>query len=110
MYRTHWTEHNPSVTINIKEDEWLDVGAWVYRNFDHIGGVSFLPSSDHSYKQAPYQEITKEEYDIALKAMPLRIPWESLPLYEIEDGTSGSQELACSGALGCEVVDIASAV
>lgn len=110
MYRTHWTEHNPSVTINIKEDEWLDVGAWVYRNFDHIGGVSFLPSSDHSYKQAPYQEITKEEYDIALKAMPLRIPWESLPLYEIEDSTSGSQELACSGALGCEVVDIASAV
>lgn len=108
VYRTHWTEHNPSVTINIKEDEWLDVGAWVYNNFDHIGGVSFLPSSDHSYKQAPYQEITKEEYDIALAAMPKRIPWESLPLYELEDGTSGSQELACSGALGCEVVDLTS--
>lgn len=105
VYRTHWTEHNPSVTINIKEDEWLDVGAWVYKNFDHIGGVSFLPSSDHSYKQAPYQEITKEEYDVALAAMPKRIPWESLPLYEIEDTTVSSQELACSSS-GCEVVDL----
>jgi ribonucleoside-triphosphate reductase len=106
-YRENWTEHNPSVTINVHEDEWLDVGAWVYRNFDKIGGVSFLPAVEHSYKQAPYQEITKEEYEAAVKAMPSRIPWESLPLYETEDGTKGSQELACvAGAESCDVVDL----
>lgn len=108
-YRTHWTEHNPSVTINVAEDEWLDVGAWVFKNFDSIGGVSFLPLSEHSYKQAPYQEVTEEEYNKAVKSMPENIPWQSLPLYELEDTTSGSQELACSGALGCEVVDLTSA-
>jgi ribonucleoside-diphosphate reductase alpha chain len=108
MYRTHWTEHNPSVTINVAEDEWLDVGAWVYNNFDSIGGVSFLPLSEHSYKQAPYQEITKEEYKAAVAAMPKNIPWQSLPLYELEDTTTGSQELACvAGA--CDVVDLVSA-
>jgi ribonucleoside-triphosphate reductase len=108
MYRTHWTEHNPSVTINVAEDEWLDVGAWVYNNFDSIGGVSFLPLSEHSYKQAPYQEITKEEYKAAVAAMPKNIPWQSLPLYELEDSTTGSQELACvAGA--CDVVDLVSA-
>jgi len=106
VYREHWTEHNPSVTVNIKEDEWLDVGAWVYKNFDSIGGVSFLPASEHSYKQAPYQEINEKEYKDLLGKMPKTIPWESLPLYETEDGTSGSQELACSSDLGCEVVDI----
>ena len=104
-YRTHWTEHNPSVTINVAEDEWLDVGAWVFKNFDSIGGVSFLPLSEHSYKQAPYQEVTKEEYDQAVKSMPSRIPWESLPLYELEDTTTGSQELACTAG-ACDVVDI----
>jgi ribonucleoside-triphosphate reductase len=108
VYRTHWTEHNPSVTINVKEDEWLDVGAWVFKNFDSIGGVSFLPASEHSYKQAPYQEITKEEYQKAVSEMPKTIPWQSLPLYELEDNTSGSQELACSSAIGCEVVDLVS--
>jgi ribonucleoside-diphosphate reductase alpha chain len=108
MYRTYWTEHNPSVTINVAEDEWLDVGAWVYNNFDSIGGVSFLPLSEHSYKQAPYQEITKEEYKAAVAAMPKNIPWQSLPLYELEDTTTGSQELACvAGA--CDVVDLVSA-
>ena len=107
-YRTFWTEHNPSVTINVKEDEWVDVASWVYKNFDHIGGVSFLPASEHSYKQAPYQPISEKEYKEALAAMPKRIPWESLPLYELEDTTTGSQELACtSGA--CEVVDLVSA-
>jgi ribonucleoside-diphosphate reductase alpha chain len=110
VYRTHWTEHNPSVTINIKEDEWLDVGAWVFKNFDSIGGVSFLPASEHSYKQAPYQEITEEEYKELVAKMPKRIPWESLPLYELEDNTSGSQELACTAGSGsCEVVDLISA-
>ena len=110
VYRSHWTEHNPSVTINVHESEWMDVGAWVFNNFDSIGGVSFLPASEHSYRQAPYQEIEKEEYESLLSKMPKRIPWESLPLYELEDTTSGSQELACSGALGCEVVDLTTAV
>lgn len=104
-YRSHWTEHNPSVTINIKEEEWLGVGAWVFENFDSIGGVSFLPASEHSYKQAPYQEITEQEYEEALAKMPNTIPWQSLPLYELEDSTTGSQELACvAGA--CDVVDL----
>jgi ribonucleoside-diphosphate reductase alpha chain len=105
VYRTHWTEHNPSVTINVKEDEWLDVGAWVFKNFDSIGGVSFLPASEHTYKQAPYQEISEKEYKDLVSKMPKRIPWESLSLYELEDSTSGSQELACSAG-ACEVVDI----
>lgn len=105
MYRTHWTEHNPSVTINVKEDEWVDVAAWVYDNFDHIGGVSFLPASEHTYKQAPYQEVSEVEYREMVEKMPKNIPWQSLPLYELEDSTTGSQELACtSGA--CEIVDI----
>ena len=104
-YREFWTEHNPSVTVNIAEEEWLEVGAWVYKNFDAIGGVSFLPASEHSYKQAPYQEVTKEEYEEAVKKMPNNIPWQSLPLYELEDTTTGAQDLACvAGA--CEVVDI----
>ena len=109
VYRTHWTEHNPSVTINVKEDEWVDVSAWVYKNFDHIGGVSFLPASEHSYKQAPYQPISEKEYNEAVKKMPKNIPWGSLPLYELEDTTTGSQELACTSATGCETVDLVSA-
>lgn len=104
-YRNHWTEHNPSVTINVHEDEWMRVGAWVYDNFDEIGGVSFLPASEHTYKQAPYQACTKEEYEEALKNMPTNIPWEMLTVYETEDSTTGSQELSCvAGA--CEIVDI----
>jgi ribonucleoside-diphosphate reductase alpha chain len=105
VYRSHWTEHNPSVTINVHEDEWVDVGAWVYRNFDSIGGISFLPAVEHSYKQAPYQEVSKEEYQQMVANMPKNIPWESLPLYELEDNTSGSQELACTAG-ACEVVDL----
>lgn len=109
VYRTYWTEHNPSVTINVAEDEWLDVGAWVFKNFDSIGGVSFLPLSEHSYRQAPYQEISKEEYLELVSKMPKRIPWESLSLYEIEDGTTGSQELSCTAG-ACEIVDISSPI
>jgi len=109
VYREHWTEHNPSVTINIHEDEWLRVGAWVYDNFDSIGGVSFLPASEHTYKQAPYQEITKEEYETAVNQMPKTIDWSILSLYEKVDSTTGSQELSCvAGA--CEIVDIGSQV
>jgi ribonucleoside-triphosphate reductase (thioredoxin) len=104
-YRNHWTEHNPSVTVNIHEDEWLRVGAWVYDNFDSIGGVSFLPASEHTYRQAPYQSISKQEYDEWVKKMPNRIDWNMLTLYETEDGTTGSQELSCT-ANSCDIVDI----
>ena len=107
-YRKHWTEHNPSVTINVREDEWLRVGSWVYDNFDSIGGVSFLPSSEHTYKQAPYQEITKEEYEKSLSEMPTTIDWSVLSLYETVDTTTGSQELSCTAGV-CEIVDFGSA-
>ena len=105
IYRTYWTEHNPSVTINVHEDEWLRVGAWVFDNFDSIGGVSFLPASEHTYKQAPYQEISKDEYEEWVKKSPLNIQWEMLSLYEKEDGTTGTQELSCVAGV-CEIVDI----
>ena len=104
-YRTYWTEHNPSVTINVHEDEWLRVGAWVFDNFDSIGGISFLPASEHTYKQAPYQEISKDEYEEWVKKSPSNIQWEMLSLYEKEDGTTGTQELSCVAG-ECEIVDI----
>ena len=108
-YRNHWTEHNPSVTINVREDEWLRVGSWVYDNFDSVGGVSFLPASEHSYKQAPYQEITKEEYEKTLKEMPTTIDWSTLSLYETVDTTTGSQELSCTAG-SCEIVNFGTSV
>ena len=108
-YRNHWTEHNPSVTINVHEDEWIDVAAWVYKNFDDIGGISFLPASDHVYKQAPYQEISKDEYDKALKEMPLNIDWSILSLYEKVDSTTGSQELSCVAG-SCDISDFGTTV
>lgn len=97
IYKKHWTEHNPSVTISVREHEWLEVGAWVYRNFDYMTGVSFLPYSDHVYKQAPYQECTKEEYEELLAKMPKDIDWSLLQNYEKEDTTVGTKELACTG-------------
>tara|TARA_R110000772_G_scaffold261494_2_gene379996 strand:- start:79 stop:1992 length:1914 start_codon:yes stop_codon:yes gene_type:complete len=105
MYQRHWCEHKPSVTITVREDEWLEVGAWVFKHFDEMSGVSFLPHSDHSYKQAPYQEITKEKYEEAIADMPTDIDWAYLSKYELEDTTVGSQTLACSGD-SCEIVDI----
>ena len=102
MYQDHWCEHKPSVTISVKEDEWLSVGAWVYENFDSISGISFLPHSDHVYKQAPYQECTEEEYKELASKMP-EIDWTKLKDYEKEDYTVASQELACTGNT-CEVV------
>ena len=109
MYRKHWTDHNPSVTVNVREDEWLAVGAWVYENWDHIGGISFLPYSDHVYQQAPYQEITEEQYVKLANDFPY-IRWADLGLYELLDGTSGGRELSCAAdGSGCDVVDLASA-
>ena len=104
-YQKFWCEHKPSVTITVKEDEWLDVGAWVYNNFDNVAGISFLPHSDHTYKQAPYQECSKKEYLDLLKKMPKKLDWQELIDYEVEDSTRGGQELACS-ADSCEIVDI----
>jgi len=99
----HWCEHKPSATINVKEDEWLRVGAWVYENFDTLSGVSFLPHDGGSYKQAPYQEVTKEEYEDWVLKHPLpAINWDDMRFYETEDNTTGSQELACTGS-NCEV-------
>ena len=102
-YQKHWCEHKPSVTISVKEDEWMEVGSWVYKNFDWMSGVSFLPFSEHSYQQAPYQDTNKEGYEILLDKMPKEVDWTKLSEYESQDMTVGAQELACvSGA--CEIV------
>jgi len=104
-YQRHWCEHKPSVTISVKDAEWVDVGAFVYKHFDEMSGVSFLPHSDHTYQQAPYQDCDKSEYEQLLSLMPEAIDWTSLADYEKEDNTSGSQTMACSGD-SCEIVDL----
>lgn len=103
VFKRHWCEHNPSITVYVKDDEWLAVGDWLYKNFDEVGGVSFLPHSDHIYAQAPYQDITKEEYEVFLNKMPKNVDWTELGQFEDEDNTSGSQELACLSGV-CEIV------
>jgi ribonucleoside-diphosphate reductase alpha chain len=100
-----WCEHKPSITVTVREKEWPSVGGWVYDNFDLVSGISFLPYSDHVYKQAPYQECSKEDYEEMKARMPKELRWQDLSFYEKEDNTSGLQTLACS-ADGCEVVDI----
>ena len=102
-YAFNWCEHKPSVTISVKEDEWPEVQAWVYKYFDDISGVSFLPHSEHVYRQAPYQDCTKKEYDVELKKMPKNVDWAELSKYESQDYTVASQELACTGT-SCEVM------
>ena len=97
-----WCEHKPSVTISVRENEWLDVGAWVYKNFNSVSGISFLPYSEHTYRQAPYQEISDTEYEDWVSRMPKAIDWSGLSAYETEDTTTGSQEYACSG-FSCEI-------
>ena len=104
-YQRSWCEHKPSVTINVKSDEWFEVGAFVYKHFDEMSGVSFLPFNEHTYQQAPYQECGKSDYKELLSIMPEKINWEELSNYEKEDNTSGSQTLACSGD-SCEIVDL----
>jgi ribonucleoside-diphosphate reductase alpha chain len=105
-YQRAWCEHKPSITVSVKDEEWMEVGSWVWKHFDEISGISFLPYSDHTYKQAPYQDATEEEYLDAVAKMPETIMWSLLSMYEIEDSTTGSQNLACSADEGCEVVDI----
>lgn len=104
-YQRSWCEHKPSVTINVKTDEWLEVGAFVYENFDEMSGVSFLPFNEHTYQQAPYQECDKETYENMLGKMPKALDWDLLSSYEYEDNTAGSQTLACSSG-ACEIVDL----
>jgi len=105
IYATHWCEHKPSVTISVKENEWVPVGAWCWENFQYLSGVSFLPFSDHTYIQAPYQDIDEKEYRKLAKKMPTVIDWQKLQDFEREDNTKGSQELACTAGV-CELVDI----
>ena len=108
MYQRYWCEHKPSVTISVKEEEWMDVGSWVYEHFDEVSGISFLPFSEHTYKQAPYQDCTKEEYEEMKAQMPISIDWTALQEFEKEDTTSGGRELACTAGV-CEVVDLTAA-
>ena len=105
IYQRHWCEHKPSVTITVRDDEWMEVGAFVFKHFDEMSGVSFLPHSDHTYQQAPYQDCTKEEYNAMLDKFVYDINWSQLAEYEKEDTTAGNQTFACSGDV-CEIVDI----
>ena len=106
-YQRHWCEHKPSITVSVKEDEWMEVGSWVYKHFDEVSGISFLPYSEHTYVQAPYQEVTEEQYKEMVGKMPAAINWSALSLYELEDSTTGTQAFACV-ASECEIVDIGS--
>ena len=105
QYQRHWCEHKPSVTISVKENEWMAVGSWVYEHFDEVSGISFLPFSEHTYKQAPYQDIDEDTYRELLTQMPKSVNWNMLQEFEKEDTTSGGRELACTAGV-CEVVDL----
>jgi ribonucleoside-diphosphate reductase alpha chain len=100
VYQRHWCEHKPSITVYVKENEWFKVGAWVYEHFDEVSGISFLPHSDHTYKQAPYQECNKEQYDEAVATLGVDINWDLF--VEEEDNTTGTQTLACVSGQ-CEI-------
>ena len=107
-YKTYWAEHSVSMTVSVKDDEWIEVGNWVFKHFDVITGLSFLPHTDHIYQQAPYQTVDKDNYEDALSTMPKSIDWSFLPVYELEDTTTGTQQLACvSGE--CDISDLLSA-
>lgn len=107
MYKKYWTEHNPSITVSVKEHEWIEVANWVYENWEDVGGLSFLPFDEHTYKQAPYQECDETTYKQFYHDTPKVIDWSMLSAYEQEDNTTGTQTLACTGS-ACEVVDLRS--
>ena len=107
-YQRAWCCHKPSITVSVGPEEWDEVGDWVYAHFDEMSGVSFLPRSDHTYAQAPYQDITAEQYETAMETFPKSIDWDTLALYERGDTTVGSQTLACTGDV-CEIVDLTAA-
>ena len=104
-YQRYYCEHKPSVTVSVREHEWMEVGAWVYKHFDEVSGVSFLPHSDHSYQQAPYEDCTKAEYTALAKKMPKSVNWDLISEYELTDMTVGTKTLACTGSI-CELVDL----
>lgn len=101
LYQRHWCHHKPSVTISVKDEEWVEVGAWVWKHFDEVSGISFLPHSNHSYVQAPYTDCSKEEYEEMIAKMPTNIDWNSF--IEEDDNTEGTQTLACSSGGSCEI-------
>lgn len=102
LFKQEWCEHNPSITVYVKEHEWLEVGAWVYKHLDDIGGVSFLPHSDFVYAQAPYQDITEEQYNVLVKEFP-EIDWKAFDKYETDDAQVNYHEYACIGG-SCEII------
>jgi ribonucleoside-diphosphate reductase alpha chain len=104
-YQEYYCKHKPSITVSVKEHEWLEVGTWVYENFDKVSGVSFLPHSDHSYQQAPYEECTEGVYLEALADMPESVNWAKIKEYELSDTTRGMKTMACTGNV-CEMVDL----
>jgi ribonucleoside-diphosphate reductase alpha chain len=104
IYKDHWCEHNPSITVYYKDHEFLEIGNWIYNNFEDVGGISFLPHTDHIYEQAPYEEITEEQYNALVAAMP-ELNWARLQDFEKEDSTTGQQTFACTGNV-CEIVDL----
>jgi len=99
IYQEYWCEHKPSITVYYRDDEYLAIGDWIYNNFDSVSGISFLPYSDHTYEQAPYEQITKKEYDKQMKGFPTEFNWD---IEEESDTTEGSQTLACVGT-SCEI-------
>lgn len=103
-YQRHWCHHKPSVTINVKEHEWPEVGAWVWKHFDEVSGVSFLPHSNHTYKQAPYTELSKDMYEKCIEMFPMPVlNWQKLSMFELTDSTTGTQNLACTAG-GCDIL------
>ena len=105
IYQDHWCEHKPSITVYYKDSEFLEIGQWLYNNFDDVSGISFLPYSDHTYAQAPYQPIDAAEYERCCSTMPTNVDWDKLGDYEEDDNTSGGQTLSCSAGV-CEIVDL----
>ena len=106
IYQDHLCEHKPSITVYVREGEWMEVGAWCWENFDKISGISFLPYTEYVYRQAPNQDITKEEYEEWAEKMPKEVDWMKIATFESEDQTIASQELAWSSGRNCDVVDL----
>lgn len=102
VYQESWCQHKPSITVYVRDEEWIPVAAWCYENFDLLSGVSFLPTTDHVYRQAPYTDCTEEEHDELLSSLPESIDWKELANYESSDMTEGVQTLACSAGI-CEI-------